>query len=160
MSIAIYKPNSKKTGTAVSFRLVAFEDETTFMLEAVKQTGWDASKKLGSFKDGEKIATKFNVFELGGMLRGLETEFEVQGDGISKFYHRSASGQTSISFLSSEKGFGLGIIRGKSKFFCPLTRGELAVLREYVKWVMNKLFVVAAKSQHNGKTQKNSSSDE
>ena len=63
MQYNLYKPNSKSTGCAFSFKVIEKDKEgnptkPTFLIQAIKQASWDSNRKTGSFsanaKDPEK----------------------------------------------------------------------------------------------------------
>ena len=49
MNVAIYKPNSKNTGCAFSFRVSTQGKLPVFYVNAIQQHSWDDKKKTGSF---------------------------------------------------------------------------------------------------------------
>ena len=53
MSLSIYKPNAKTTGTGFSFQLGINNKnkESVLYAKAIKQHSWDANKKQGYFQE-------------------------------------------------------------------------------------------------------------
>ena len=78
MQYNLYKPNTKNTGCAFSFKIITKDKEgnpskPTFLIQAIKQASWDSNKRTGSFsanaKDPEKnIYCKINENEAGDSL--------------------------------------------------------------------------------------------
>ena len=83
MSLQIYKPNSKNTGSAFTFS--KSEDKKTgaptFYISAIAQYSWDDSKKSGSFagnaKDPTKtINVKISEVEAGSFISSFSSRYE------------------------------------------------------------------------------------
>ena len=49
MQYNLYKPNSKNTGCAFSFKIATNTKFPVFYVNAIMQHGWDDKKKTGSF---------------------------------------------------------------------------------------------------------------
>ena len=77
MSLTLYKPNSKNSGCAFSFRIgVNKKYELTLYVSAIQQFSWDAGKRSGSFSGNrdnpdKNINIKFNEFEIRHQLNLL-----------------------------------------------------------------------------------------
>ena len=78
MSISIYKPNSKNTGCAFSFRYgVQRDGEPCLFLNAIQQHSWNNDSKTGSFSanssdPSKNLKIKFNEFECGSILSAFK----------------------------------------------------------------------------------------
>ena len=162
MSISLYKPNSKNTGSAFSFQagLDKKTQELVLYIKAVKQHSWDDTKKLGSFhqnaKDPEKnIALKFNEFEIGSFISSIENRIEYST------FHSFGDDKTSIKFMPWDKpfktntfdnktqqytqktitlpAFGLTLTKnGSNSFKTSIEPGEAQCLKLYLKRVLSK----------------------
>ena len=102
MSLTLYKPNSKNSGCAFSFRIgVNKKYEPTLYVSAIQQFSWDASKRSGSFSGNrdnpdKNINIKFNEFEAGGMLSAFANRNEYST------FHSFEENKTSIKVRQSQ----------------------------------------------------------
>lgn len=147
MRLAIYKPNSKVTGSAAAFQIGLKPDsDPMFFLNLIRQHSWDDKNKKGSFAESRKdpskiINVKFGEFELGEILHTFNT-------GIPcNFFHTFNDTQVTIRIAPYEKtrgasaenkGFkyncyGISITRnGTDKFSLPLEPGEYMRLAAFI----------------------------
>ncbi len=148
MRIAFFKPNKSNTGHALSFK-TAFNNDSILMLEMVKQSGWDDNNKTGSFKASakdptKKVAVKFSTIEIGGLILALRK-------GVPfKAFHKSESGQTSISLSiyekkafgdkPPEKAFSLSVMKGEAKFGASIEFPEAEALLVFLTAFLTNLF--------------------
>lgn len=124
--ISFFKPNKSATGHAAFFSL----NDRDFYLNMQKQTGWDSVKNNGIFKsdkDSDKIAIKFNIVELGSIIRAI-----LYNEPFSTV-HRFGDISTSISIQQYEKknkakAIGISISKNKNKFSISLDMNEATVL--------------------------------
>ena len=79
MSVRLYKPNSKNTGSAANF---SFRNtpgqEPLFFVSLIKQDSWNAEKRTGSFANSRgnpatETSIMFNQFELGEIVNTFRT---------------------------------------------------------------------------------------
>ena len=162
MSISIYKPNSKCAGCAFNFS-VSYQNgdkPPALYINAIQQATWDENKKVGSFSQNKEnpdknIAVKFNEFEVGSIISYLETRIEYSN------LHVFDENKTSIKFSPWDKkqkvssydpqtkqfsdkqitvpAFGINFTRnGNQTFKIPLEPGEVEVLKNFLKFVLNK----------------------
>ena len=153
MSLTLYKPNSKNSGCAFSFRIgVNKKFEPTPYVSAIQQFNWDSTKKSGSFsgnrEDPDKnINVKFNEFEVGGMLSAFKNRNEYST------FHSFEDNKTSIKFTPWDKqvkiqdktitvpAFGVVFTRnGNQTFRIPLEPGEVEALTEFFKFFLCELY--------------------
>lgn len=150
MQYNLYKPNSKNTGCAFSFKIVEKDKEgnsckPTFLVQSIKQAGWDAQKRNGSFsansKNPEKnIFFKLNENEIGGILNSIERYSEFSA------YHTYNDDKTTISFKPYEKqngtkAFSLSVIKNSAlKFGIGIELGEARALKVLLELYLKKLF--------------------
>lgn len=151
--ISFYKPNPKSTGCACSFKAdTKLDSSKGLFIDMIKQVSWDGTKRTGSFKGGEETSLKFSVTEVGDMLNALETNTAAfpQFNKDAGAYHTSQSGSAMIRFCpyidkeNVQKGFSLSVSKkeeGKEKkFLIGFTFAEMSVLREFLKWTLERIF--------------------
>ena len=164
MSVLLYKPNSKNTGSAFTFQagIDHKSQEQVLYIKSVKQHSWDAEKKKGYFqqnsKDPEKnIILKFNEFEIGSLISAMEDRREYST------FHSYGEDKTSIKFLPWDKpttvssfnsqtnkyeqkkttipAFGLTLTKnGSNSFKIALEPGECECLKVLFKSILTKLY--------------------
>lgn len=164
MSISLYKPNSKNTGSAFSFQagLDNKSKELVLYIKSVKQHQWDDQKKQGYFhqnaKDPEKnITLKFNEFEIGSFISAIDNRVEYST------FHAFGDDKTSIKFLPWDKplktnsfdnatqkyvqktitipAFGLTLTKnGSNSFKISLEPGEAACIKQYLTTILHSLY--------------------
>lgn len=163
MSIALYKPNSKNTGTAVNFRIGVGKFNTPALyVGAIQQHSWDESRKIGSFSENSKnpdktINIKLGEFECGEIINSIQDRVEYTT------FHKFDDNQTIIKFTPWDKtrkisklnpktksfedsqvvvgAFGMTITRnGNQTFKISLEPGEVRVVEEYLKLFLQELF--------------------
>lgn len=150
MQYNLYKPNSKNTGCAFSFKIVDKDKDgnsvkPTFLIQSIKQAGWNAQKRTGSFSDNAKnpeknIYCKINENEVGAIINSIEryTEFSA--------FHTYNEDKTTISFKPYEKqngvkAFSLGVIKNSTlKFGIGIELGEARALKVLLEMYLRKLF--------------------
>jgi len=163
MNIAIYKPNSKNTGCAFSFRVATHTKFPVFYVNAILQHGWDDKKKTGSFlqnKDVEdkSISFKLNEFELGEILSSIQTRIPWNA------YHNFNDNTTTIKFAPWDKprkvktkdgeqtftapAFGLVVTRnGNQNYRIALEPGEVEALKKLIDKYFDVVFESRAQQQ-------------
>lgn len=174
--IQFYKPNSKNTGHAASFRLVG----DVVYLEIIKQSGWNDTTKTGSFAGSrndpnKKINIKFNTVELAALVRAIKYNVgaDVQGSGVGEpvLYHRSEKGMTTIKFLPYfapakpqeqpiQKGFSLSVFAkgnqgaADKNFLLGFTFAESELIQNFFEYCLRMIFSFSEKKYiANGKNQ-------
>jgi hypothetical protein len=162
--IAFYKANPKSTGSACSFKAdTKLDSSKGVYVEFIKQISWNAEKRTGSFKGGEQAALKFSINEVGDMLNALEKNVPAfpQFNKDAGAYHKSPTGSASIRFCpyidsktGEQRGFSLSVSKkedGKDKkFVIGFTFAEMVVLREFLKWTLDRIFT----AQHSAEKKK------
>ena len=150
MQYNLYKPNSKSTGCAFSFKVIEKDKEgnptkPTFLIQAIKQASWDSSRKTGSFsanaKDPEKnIYCKINENEAGAIIHAIEKYTDWSA------YHTYNEDKTTMSFKPYTKGSGqdawsLGVIKNSTlKFGIGVELGEARTLKTLLELYLTRLF--------------------
>ena len=83
MSLSLYKPNAKNTGSGFSFQLGINNktQESVLYVKAIKQHSWDENKRQGYFQKNignpdKNITIKFNEYEIGNLLYSLGSRNE------------------------------------------------------------------------------------
>ena len=150
MQYNLYKPNTKNTGCAFSFKIIDQDKDgnptkPTFLIQAIKQAGWNSSNRTGTFsanaKDPEKnIYCKINENEVGAIIHAIERYSEFSA------YHTFDDNKTTISFKPYEKNngtkaFSLGVIKNSTlKFGIGVELGEARALKVLLELYLQKLF--------------------
>ena len=150
MQYNLYKPNSKSTGCAFSFKVIEKDKEgnptnPTFLIQAIKQASWDSNRKTGSFsanaKDPEKnIYCKINENEAGAIIHAIEKYTDWSA------YHTYNEDKTTMSFKPYTKGSGqdawsLGVIKNSTlKFGIGVELGEARTLKTLLELYLTRLF--------------------
>jgi hypothetical protein len=161
MNVAIYKPNSKNTGCAFSFRVSTQGKLPVFYVNAIQQYSWDDKKKTGSFIknkdiDDKNVSFKLNDFELGEVLSSISSRVPWNG------YHSFNDNTTQIRFAPWDKprkikgkdgaeqsftspAFGLSVTRnGNQTYRIALEPGETEVLKKLIERYFQVVFDVKA----------------
>ena len=185
MSISIYKPNTKNTGSGFSFQMGVGgkNQEPSLFIKSILQHSWDAQKKQGYFKDNQdnpdkNIAVKFSEFEIGHILHAMRTR-----DTYTTF-HAYGEDKTSIKFMPWQKknkksakndktgkwedvwvevdAFSVSFVRnGNQNFVIGLEPGETEEVMEYLRFVLRSLFECrAARQEKEFNKKRNDSSNE
>lgn len=141
-SLPFHKPNPSNKGHLFSFNVgkTAKDKGLSLYLEATKQNGWDAVKKLGAFKGGDKISTKFNELEIARILTAIEEDFP---QDLTFFHSFDASGKQiffSKKDLNGKIGYVLTINKKPKVFSMAFAYEELVLLREYLKVALVEMF--------------------
>tara|TARA_R110002012_G_C11381070_1_gene583301 strand:+ start:53 stop:625 length:573 start_codon:yes stop_codon:yes gene_type:complete len=163
MSISIYKPTVKNSGSGFSFQMGidSKSKEPTLFVKSILQHSWDAQKKQGYFKDNldnpdKNITIKFSEFEIGHILYAIRTRT------IYSTFHAYGTDKTSIKFSPWEKkskksfknkdgqwedqwvdvpAFSISFVRNSTQnFVIGLEPGETESVSQYLKFVLNSLF--------------------
>tara|TARA_R100000152_G_C6733257_1_gene157681 strand:+ start:45 stop:635 length:591 start_codon:yes stop_codon:yes gene_type:complete len=168
MNAAIYKPNSKNSGCAFSFRISTQGKSPVFYVNAIQQYSWDNNKKTGSFiknkdVDDKNVSFKLNDFELGEILSSIKSRVPWNG------YHSFNDNTTMIRFAPWDKprkikgkdgaeqsfvspAFGLSVTRnGNQNYRIALEPGETEVLRLLIEKYFEVVFAAKAKEEENYK---------
>lgn len=154
--LSIYKPNSKNSGHAMSVSLSKQESGSfpSVMIEIVKQSSWDNSKKQGSFKhpkgsSGKKTLMKLTDSEVGDIIYSIE-----KGKTFSAF-HKFGESSKSIKIVTEGterkvKGqetetvrlVKFGITESSVGFYLLLTAGESQTFIESLRFALSKIFSI------------------
>lgn len=139
-----YKPTKSTTGYATGWNFNSADGKV--FASFIKQTGWDDSKRVGSFKGGKQITLTFAMHEVGAILNCIER-------GLSKnLFHHSAKGDTSIKLAPYVKndvkdGFTISIhpkaAEGEEpeKFGFMFNNDEARVLRQWLEFALSHFFI-------------------
>lgn len=164
MSISIYKPNSKNSGSGFSFQMGidSKSREPALFIKSILQHSWDSDKKQGYFKDNldnpdKNITVKFSEFEIGHIMHAMRTR------STYTTFHSYADDKTSIKFMPWKKkskksfkneetgkwedkwvevdAFSVSFVRnGNQNFVIGLEPGETEEVIEYMRFVLHSLF--------------------
>ena len=150
MQYNLYKPNSKNTGCAFSFKIVERDPngnraKPTLLLQGIHQATWDSDKKTGTFNQNSKnpeknIFSKLNGKEVGAILNAIEQREEFTA------FHTFNDNKTTISFKPYEKkdgikAFSLNVVKNSTlKFGIGIEVGEARTLKALLELYLVKLF--------------------
>jgi hypothetical protein len=170
MSTSIYKPNSKNSGCAFSFRYGVQKDgEPCLFVNSIKQYSWNSDSKTGSFSGNsddpsKNLSIKFNEFECGAIISALSNRYEYNT------FHNYEDNKTTIKLSPWDKeikvsslnqktkkfeerkqiipAFGISITRnGVDTFKIPLEPGEVIVIKEFIKHILSRINQFRIKKQ-------------
>jgi hypothetical protein len=149
MQYVLYKPNSKNTGCAFSFKVIrntkSKDDYPVFLIECLKQYSWDDKNKKGSFADNSKdpeknIFVKLNEVEVGGLLNAIEKYQEFSA------FHTYNDDKTTISFKPYKKqngdnAFSFSIVKNHTlKFGIGVELSEARTLKSILEFFLFRFF--------------------
>ena len=162
MSLPIYKPNSKNTGSGFSFKIgTSKNNDPALFVTAILQHSWDAEKRQGYFKDNQDnpdktINLKFSEFEVGHIMHAMRTR------STYKTFHAYGEDKTSIKFMPWDKkakqssknkdgewveewvtvpAFSVSFVRnGNQNFVIGLEPGETETVMEFFRFFLSELF--------------------
>jgi hypothetical protein len=155
--IHVYHPNKASKGYAASFW--QSEKDNTVFATIIRQSGWDAQRQVGIFKDNienpeGKVNIKLNDFEVGAILDCIE-----RGRPFTTF-HDHDNTPKSINFTpwvdqsGNSRGYSFTITvtskqdsAYKNAFFIGLTYAEARVIREFLIFALHKSFRRLAPAQ-------------
>lgn len=184
MSIQIYKPNSKNTGSAYTFSLSLGEKNKApaFYVSAISQYSWDDTKKTGSFSGNSKnpektINFKINEFEAGSLISCISSRYE------TTFFHAYEGNNATLKvtpwdkstkvskYNSSNKSYeevsqvipaiGLTLSKGKGNSIkIALEPGEAEVLKSLLSQFIQEyiLFKIQEQASYTNSTNKRTNS--
>ena len=169
MSISIYKPNSKNTGSGFSFKIGSSKNnDPALFITSILQHSYDKDKRQGYFKDNQDnpdktINLKFSEFEVGHILHAMRTR------STYKTFHAYGEDKTSITFMPWAKkakqsaknkdgdwvdewvevdAFSLSFVRnGNQNFVIGLEPGETETVMEFLKFFLSELFAARRKRE-------------
>lgn len=164
MSLSIYKPNSKNTGSGFSFQLGLNpkNNESVLYIKSIKQHSWDSNKKQGYFQENvgnpdKNITVKFNEFEIGNMIYAISTSTEYST------FHSYQEDKTSIKLgpwdkkakksiknpdtgeweevWEKVKAYSLSFTRnGNQNFSIGLEAGEAVAVNEFFRFCLQRIY--------------------
>lgn len=163
MSISIYKPNSKNTGSGFSFQIGTSSKnyEPALFIKSILQHSWDSNKKQGSFKGNldnpdKNITVKFSEYEVGHIIHAMRTR------STYTTFHSYESDKTNIKFMPWDKkakksvkgadgqwedqwievpAFSVSFVRnGNQNFVIGLEPGETETVIEFLRFYLKNLF--------------------
>ncbi len=140
MPLQFFKPTKTNSGAASSWRF--FSKDGSFLVQIIKQTGWNDEYKTGSFKDGEKMSIKLSLTEAGSVINSIRSKSEFST--VHKTKDRTLSLKFS-PYIDKEskayKGFGLSASAGENKYFrIGFTPADLCLLEQFIGFGMNHCF--------------------
>lgn len=140
MPLQFFKPTKTNSGAASSWRF--FSKDGSFLVQIIKQTGWNDEYKTGSFKDGEKMSIKLSLTEAGSIINSIRSKSEFST--VHKTKDRTLSLKFS-PYIDKEsktyKGFGLSASAGENKYFrIGFTPADLCLLEQFIGFGMNHCF--------------------
>jgi hypothetical protein len=170
MSTSIYKPNSKNSGCAFSFRYGVQKDgEPCLFVNSIKQFSWNSATKTGSFSGNsddpsKNLSIKFNEFECGAIISALSNRYEyntfhtyednkttIKLSPWDKEIKISSLNQKTKKFEEKQQvipAFGISITRnGVDTFKIPLEPGEVIVIKEFIKHILSRINQFRIKKQ-------------
>lgn len=162
MSISIYKPNSKNTGSGFSFQIgTSKNQEPALFIKSILQSNWNDKTKQGSFKGNlenpdKNITVKFSEYEVGHIIHAMKTRstyttfhsYEQDKTNI-KFMPWDKKAKKSVKLESGEWGsewvevdaFSISFVRnGNQNFVIGLEPGETETAMEFLKFFLRTLF--------------------
>jgi hypothetical protein len=162
MSVSIYKPNTKNSGCAFSFRYgVQKNEEPCLYLNAIQQYSWDPKSKTGNFANNSKdfsknLKIKFNEFECGSILSCFKRRYEYNTfhsyednkttvkispwDKEIKISHLNPSSKKIETKNQKVPAFGISITRnGIDNFKISLEPGEVEVVSTLINNVLDRI---------------------
>ena len=153
MSLQIYKPNAKNTGSAFNFSIDTRGDKPIFYVNAIQQFSWNEQTKNGSFSGNREnpektIAVKLNEIEIGGLIHAIRTY------GEWKAFHSFEENKTQISWTRYKKkdgsdAFSFSISRnGNQKFGMGVELSEAETIRVFLESCLNKMFEAASTKEN------------
>jgi len=159
--IQFYKPTAKNTGSACSF----FLKDGAVMFSILKQSSWDATKRIGSFKKSKEdpnsvIFGKFNMVEAAKLISCFEknqkfetvhsTKSQKISIAIEPYFRFDAANSKSTD---EQLGFSFRVIKsgeGDAKgtsFRIGLNFSEADYLKFFLLYCINKSFEKPLNSQ-------------
>jgi len=170
MSISLYKPNAKNTGCAFSFQYgVTKNEEPCVFMRAIKQHGWDSTKKVGNFSSNrddpsKNLSLKFNEFECGALLSAFKHRHEFNT------FHTYEENKTTIRVAPWDKkvkisslnpstkkieekeqtipAFGISVTRnGSDTFKISLEPGEVEAASIFIKTILSSIYTHRIRKQ-------------
>lgn len=163
--IQFYKPNSKNTGSACSFQ-ISMRDDCIYV-NFIKQSGWDDSKKRGSFSGNAQNPKMSASFKLSSTEAG-EIISCIRRNGEFSGFHDSPKQIARIKFSPynrpskdnpqqlSQVGFSFSVgkeskenTNDKSSFLIGFTFGEAVKLEAFLSLALVKFFEKAIQEQDN-----------
>ena len=147
--LQFYKPNPKSTGSACSFW--SKPEDSAIFGSFIKQSGWNAQRKTGSFKANKENPNastqfKFNQTEVCAILDTIETNRPFSA------YHSTPKQVTRFNFGpylrdGKQVGFSYSVNKedkedstAKASFIIGLTFPEARLLKEYLTYSIASMF--------------------
>lgn len=149
--LQFYKPNPRVTGSACSF-WYNYRDKAFFSC-IIKQDGWDAASKTGSFSKNKdnpeaKVVIKLSPLEIASIVDGLEANREAKG------YHDTPTGTNVTTFNfgpylrdGNQVGFSYSATKTdkkdttkKSNYIIGFNFGEGRLLRQHLMFLLDEHF--------------------
>ena len=141
-SIVFYKPTPtvKGSGAAFSCRPHRVDKNYQFYMNIIRQVGWDAQRKIASFKSNDtnnEIAVKFNVVELGRICRALAKKEAF--DTVHRFNETSTSIRMGWTDYRGKPIFSISVSQNGEKYGIGLDANEAYVVSKFCDDAILKL---------------------
>lgn len=161
-----YKSNAAVKGALLGLSTNIKDGDGALFINVVKQSAYDSTRRIGQFQ-GEKIAVKLSIFEVGNLLDVITNNRPFST--VHRNSYADEKTMTQIYFepfvpenketkeKGEQKGFALRIIRGESKFFFGFSFGEAMVLRSFFDYFLRQTFSneqLSAKKAYKDKQEK------
>lgn len=183
MSLQIYKPNSKNTGSAYTFSKATDKKNgaPTFYISAISQYSWDDNKKTGSFagnaKDPTKtINVKISELEAGSFISAFSDRYEYTAfhsfdgnnttikvtpwDKSTKISKYNSSSKTYEDAFIDVPAFGITLSKGKGNSIkIALEPGEVEVLKNLFSMFIKDSLEFKIKNSYSSKNSNTSNSN-
>lgn len=143
MGAEFYSP--KVTGDGAALYVTFSSKDAAIFFKLIKQTGWNATTKKGSFQGGEIINVKFSADEAGDFIHAIRNKTS------SNFYHSfgddKCTGSLTYYYIEpkqegakAREGFGLRTNKNGVEYKVGFTNGAAERLMEYLKFALNHVF--------------------
>ena len=155
--VEFYKPKTSGNGSSCTFSF-NLRDKCMYT-SLMKQHSWDSQAKRANFKGNKdnpkaKANVKYNTAEIGGFINAIESNEEYKG------YHSSQNQIIRFSFGpyivdGVQKGFTYRLQReakddstDKVNFLIGFYPNELRLIKEYLMYVLHKVFDASLSAQN------------
>lgn len=161
MPIHIYHPNKNNSGFACSFS--QSDKDGTIFASIIKQSGWDATNQVGTFKDSKNdpnrnVNVKLGAVEVAAILdcldrnRGFSTVHDgdktMKGIRFEPWVNRLSEESIKAGEKPVQRGYSFSITVGnkedttapKNSFYIGLNFPEGRLVREFLMFALQKSF--------------------
>lgn len=152
-NLHIYKPNKNNTGHACSFS--QSDKDGTIFATLIKQSGWDTTNQIGTFKDSrndpmKNVNIKLGQVEVAAILDCLDRSraFSTMHDSDKSIKSIKFEPWMSKEEKPLQKGFSFSITTtdkqdstSKNSLYIGLSFAEGRLVREFLMFALQKSFV-------------------